>query len=146
MGPVSLLTTAVGAMNGYSDEAGFGLKGGPIAKWFLITTPLFMITMWSDVEKKVQGPATRVASAVTCAVLANGLFFCIGSKFGRITHEFQDGFKSSVTQRLPLPLPLQSKPLLRPVTWPPSTASPAASSDSQKDSSYTDLQSQPQMR
>jgi hypothetical protein len=143
MGPVSILTTAVGAMNGYSDEAGFGLKGGPIAKWFLITTPLFMITMWSDVEKKVQGPAARVASVVTCAVLANGLFYCIGSKFGRITHEFQSGFKPPL---LPLPPPRQPLLLLPPVTWTPSTASPAALPDLPKGSSYTAAAQQPQMR
>lgn len=135
MGPVSLLTTAVGAMNGYSDEAGAGLKGDPIAKWFLITTPLFAIGMWPNVEKMVQGPATRIASVVTCAVLANGLFFCIGSKFGRITHDFERGFKA-------LYAPRQPRLLLPPVTWPPSTALPAASLGSHKETSYTAMKSE----
>lgn len=141
MTKITTLTGVVGVMNGYSDEAGYIIKGNHIGKWFLITTPLMGVALWPDVKTSVQTPPARFASLILCSILANGLAYCVGSKFGRIGYEFHNGFKDV------RPLRQQSKmPLYPPVTWPPSTASPAVSPDLQKGSSYTQNETQPQMQ
>ena len=145
MTKITTLTGIVGVMNGYSDEAGYTIKGNHIGKWFLITTPLVGVALWPDVKTSVQTPPARFASLILCSILANGLAYCVGSKFGRIGYEFHNGFKD--VRPLRQPLPLLPQPLLRPpVTWTPSTASPAVSPDLQKGSSYTPNETQPQMQ